>query len=210
MPITINTEITLDHILTLLTIIGGLFAWFFHEYRKHSFTRYQQAQEGAIRLLLRLLKERNQKIVPTSELFDLYQSPRLKRMRKDYCGYDFRFRDFSHFESILYALDAEKKVRYSGGEKLLFRRYEKIDNELLDPDKEVIVLQEDDKKRVYEMFVSSFNDHDISANDLKKIARMAYRVYPRKVHEFLRSEFNSENPTTRMRSLEIMEDLLEL
>lgn len=101
MQVTVNKEIDLGHLLTIVTILGGIIAWAISEWKRRYAEQREYTKSGAVRLILRLLRERGKPIVETNELFNQYNSKGNKALRKDYCRMNFRFRDYPHFEGAL-------------------------------------------------------------------------------------------------------------
>lgn len=159
-----------------------------------------------MRLLLRFLRERGNTMVSANELYSQYHATERKKQRQDYCGYDFRFRDFPHFQAALYSLDEEDKIRYAGGDEIVFKRLEDVRDDLLD--RTSMTLSEDDSQQILTTLTQGFNDQDARDWDLKNVVRVAHQVCPDEVQAFLREQLRSDEWAPRAKAISTMEVVL--
>src|SRR5690349_16760873 len=103
-------EIDISALLTLITLVGGFIWWAYTTQREWRRKTFDDARSGALRLLLRILREREETHVSLIELHNLFRSPQMKTLRKAYCKRDFRFKNESEFEAAVYRLDWEGKI----------------------------------------------------------------------------------------------------
>src|SRR5262245_51814011 len=98
--------------LTFVTLIAGFLWWLYTTIRAWRKTGTDEARSGALRLLLRMLRERQGSPASIKSLFEEFHSPNLKALRKAYCRRDFKFKNESTFEAAIYRLDWESKIDF--------------------------------------------------------------------------------------------------
>lgn len=206
MPFYFDSKIDLGHFLTFLTILGGLIAWFIAQLRSRARGREDYARSGALRLILRLLRDQSETVVSASALYERYQSPSTLTMRKEYCRYDFRFKDRPQFDGALYRLEDEGKVRFDGLDMVVYRHQERM-LDAMNP-ANPMVLADEDVARIMTTFTDGFRNLEVSAWDIKDLARVANRLRPAEVQEFLRKALVSSNWVERARATAIIEIML--
>jgi hypothetical protein len=123
---TLNFDSTVDvgAFLTFLTLVAGFLAWSVKTVKEWRRDSLKEAQGGALRLLLKILRERyeaDQGPVGLEELQAEFSKPARKTDRMAYCDRDFKFRDDSHFEQAIYQLHWESKIDFAAGHQVLFR-----------------------------------------------------------------------------------------
>lgn len=206
MPLAINTEIDLGHLLTIVTVLGAILAWFLSRWRERIREKNDYARSGALRLILRLLRDKNENIVSAQQLFERFYSDDSKRLRKEYCHKNFLFKDRRQFDGALYRLEDEGKVRFDGDDTVVYRYQEKM-SDTLDRANRMQLLNED-LERIYRTFIEGFDNYEIRIWDLKDLARVVNRIRPKELHEFLREKLSSESWKVRARATEIIEIVL--
>jgi hypothetical protein len=149
MDFTIKTEIDLGHLLTLITVCGGIIAWAITQYKSRKREIIDYAHGGAIRLLLRILRKSEANVFSAHKLYDLYQSPENKMLRKEYCKINFRFTNYPQFEAALYGIEEEGKIRYDGKDMIIYKQREKIQSEIETISK--MQLNEKDKQSILDI-----------------------------------------------------------
>ena len=85
----------------------------------------KEARSGALRVLLKLLRERSEP-VKLKVLYDDYQSDVRKNLRRSYCKQnlfvrDYKFKDEATFEAAIYSLDWEGKIDFNSPNEVSFR-----------------------------------------------------------------------------------------
>ncbi len=119
-----NPTIDAGMFLTFLTLITGVIAWGVKSIKEWRRDARQEAQNGALRLLLKILRERYERSKGPVDLHTLqtdFSKPERKAERQAYCGRDFRFKNEPHFEQAIYALQWEAKVDFAESDKVLWR-----------------------------------------------------------------------------------------
>ena len=114
-------EIDVGHFLTFLTLIAGFGWWLFTTIRSWRKTAEEDARSGALRLLLRLLRDKNGAPVRLSDLFQEFNSAGMKELRKAYCRKKWQFKDEMQFEAAIYRLDWEGKIKFASKDEVCFR-----------------------------------------------------------------------------------------
>jgi hypothetical protein len=118
----LNFDSTVDvgAFLTFLTLVTGIVAWWFKTLKEWRRDALRQAENGALRLLLKILRERYQADQGPVSLREL-QAEFSEPDRKAYCERDFKFKDDQHFERAIYQLQWEFKIDFAAGDRVLFR-----------------------------------------------------------------------------------------
>src|SRR4051812_37962804 len=102
--ITIDSTIDAGAILTVVTILGGILAWCVREWRTWRRSEEQRAKDGALRLLLAILRQ-SEHPMTFDELRAAFSAPDRKKDRQEYCKKDFSFENLTEFEAAVYRLD---------------------------------------------------------------------------------------------------------
>ncbi|HST49839.1 hypothetical protein [Jatrophihabitans sp.] len=167
--------LTLDHtvdigmFLTFVTLVAGLVGWTFKTVKEWRRDSRREAESGALRLLLKILRERHAggggPIAP-AELRSEFERPERRAERKAYCGRDFRFADDDDFERAVYQLHWEFKLDFTEGDKLLFRT-------VADPYGRRQFSTALDPVLVVASFSEALKDSTVQPYDLERLARLA-------------------------------------
>ncbi|MDF0665779.1 MAG: hypothetical protein P0119_06850 [Nitrospira sp.] len=110
--IPLKAEVDIGHLLTGLTLVAGFAWWVYTTLRATRRTRLREAEDGALRLLRLLLRERRGEPISLEELQKEYNLPEQRDRRRAYCKRDYRFKTSEKFEAAIYALDWEGKVDF--------------------------------------------------------------------------------------------------
>lgn len=178
--------------LAFLTLVAGFLAWSFKAIREWRRDAFRSATSGALRLLLKILRERYQHYqgpVSLEELQADFSRPERKADRKAYCERDFKFKDDSEFESAIYRLHWENKVDFAAGDRVHFRISPRL-HARVDPD----VAVEAFKVAVGEDFASHF--------DVERLGRLAGDLDPAGAQAVLESAVDrARDDPARLRKL---------
>ena len=207
MPFTINTEIDLGHFLTFLTILGGVIAWLVSNRKQRSREKDDYARSGALRLLLRLMRDDRNPVASANDLFARFQSPDNKAIRVEYCRKNFLFIDRRQFDGALYRLEDEGKIRFDGADTVLYRQQERITDALDDIQK--MQLTQEDHDKILQTLSDGFADPEIRDWDLRDIVRVANRVSPEQVQAFLRQRLDSHEWSDRVKATRLIEVVMD-
>ena len=185
--------------LAFLTLVAGFVAWAVKAVREWRRDARKEAQNGALRLLLKILRERyraDQGPVGLEELRAEFSRPDRKRDREAYCGRDFKFKNDPQFESVIYALHWESKIDFAAGDRVLVRTARPFDpprprlHAQVDPD---IALQ------AFEMALSEDLRDDY---DLEQLGRLASELDPVRAKAALEAAVEEAGPDpARLRKL---------
>src|SRR4051794_31802113 len=121
MPIAITLDRTIDAgaILTVVTILGGILAWCFREWRAWRRSEEQRAKDGALRLLLAILRQSDNPMT-FDQLRAAFSAADRKKDRQEYCKKDFSFVNPTEFEAAVYRLDWEGKIDFLDANTIAF------------------------------------------------------------------------------------------
>jgi len=206
MGFTLKNEIDLGHLLTLITVCGGIIAWAITQYKSRKREIIDYAHGGAIRLLLRILRNSEDNVVSSHKLYELYQSPENKRLRKEYCKINFRFKDYPQFEAALYGIEEEGKIRYDGNDTVVYKQREKIQSDMETTSK--MQLNDTDKQNILKTFYDGFENNKIDVWNIREITRIANKINPNAVQRLLREKSTSDNWEIRSRTIKIIDEII--
>jgi hypothetical protein len=181
-----DDKIDIGHFLTFVTLVAGFVWWLYTTIRAWRKTSNDEARSGALRLLIRMLRERKGSPASFKSLFEEFHSPTRKAQREAYCRRDFKFKSEDTFEAAIYRLDWEGKIDFVSSDEIVFRvdRY-RSQGSYLTP-------TGSDRSKVVDILKSGFTDTNFNVWDLEKIAQTAMRIAPEQastaIHEML------ENP----------------
>src|SRR4051812_10820151 len=95
-------QIDIGHFLTFVTLVAGFAWWLYTSIAARRKTAEDEARSGALRLLLRMLRERRGVPATFEALLERFSSPELLQLRRAYCRRDFKFKDGAKFEAVIY------------------------------------------------------------------------------------------------------------
>src|SRR5947209_8663595 len=107
-----KNDIDVGHILTLLALTAGFIWWVYTTQREWRKINRDDARSGALRLLLRRLREEPGDSITLTALREKFSLPAMKALRVEYCGRDFQFKNETQFEAAIYRLDEEGKIDF--------------------------------------------------------------------------------------------------
>jgi hypothetical protein len=173
--------LTFDHtidagaFLTFVTLAVGFLGWAYKTIKEWRRDAQREAENGALRLLLKILRERYQRDAGPVALDDLraeYERPERVLERKAYCGRDFHYKDGPHFERAIYQLQWEFKIDFAAGDEVLFRTSAPSLANSTRLDVSV------DRDLAMSCFTDALAQDDVQFWDLERLGRLAARVDP--------------------------------
>lgn len=184
-------------VIAVVTLVFGILSWTYQQWREWRRREYDRGRNGALRLLLKLLREASedgQSEVPLKRLHEKFAAPELRDTRKAYC-YDpnYAFEDEPDFEAAVYSLQWEGKVDFVSADSVAIRIARQINTG------QVSWLDAD---QVLEAFRASLTDTEINELTVKALGRLAARVDLERTRQFLRVELSrSANGDERTRAV---------
>jgi hypothetical protein len=193
--------------LTFVALVVGFLGWAYKAIKEWRRDARRAAESGALRLLLKILREhyaRGAGPMSLSELRAEFERPGREAERRAYCERDFHFEDDDHFERAVYELQWEFKIDFSGGDKVIFRTAPGRDQRSRDPFIDIV-----DPRLVVSSFEEALADDDIRSFDLERLARMAAAVSPDAARKaLLRAIDTASGDSGTLRRLLILTDEL--
>jgi hypothetical protein len=195
-------DIDVGHFLTFLTLIAGFIWWLYTTIREWRRRSREDARSGALRLLLRMLRERGGMPTSLGTLYTEFSSPAMRERRKAYCRRDFKFKDEATFESAVYRLDWEGKIDFVTADEIVFR----VDRNQMAfvP----FVPAKADSERIVEIFKQSCIDSAVDVWTLERLARTSMRADPKQTSAVIREMLHDSSPLAQRRASGILQDLL--
>jgi hypothetical protein len=185
--------------LTFLTLVAGFLAWSFKTIKEWRRDALREANNGALRLLLKILRERyqaDQGPVSLRELQTEFSKPDRKTDRKAYCERDFKFKDDPHFERAIYQLHWESKIDFAAGDRVLFRTARPFD-----PPRPRLHARVDPGVAVEAFKVALSEDFDRDF-DVERLGRLAGHLDPAGAQAAVESAVDqARNDPARLRKL---------
>lgn len=114
-------EVAIGDLLTSITIMASFIVWFFSSIKKRREENRKEQKSGALRFLLKILREKDNKIFSFDELKSEFDSDSRKEERVAYCGKKFKYKNNSEFEAAIYQLDWESKIDFVSTNTIKFR-----------------------------------------------------------------------------------------
>jgi hypothetical protein len=186
--------------LTFITLAAGFIGWGIATYRERRRQRIEEAKSGALRLLLRLLRDHGEGAYNVGVLRRDFESPELKARRIAYCGRDFKFKGDEEFEAAIYRLDWEGKIDFVHlPDEIAFRvdHFRPLERPPFPLGKEEVI----------EALRHALADPEMERFDLESIARVAFRVAPSEAAALIREhgEKSKDDRTETKRLLLVLE-----
>ncbi len=198
MPVKFTNVIDVGHILTLIALAAGFLGWIYATQREWRRTTRDDARSGALRLLLRILRQQKGVPISLSTLHENFKSEGMKPLRIAYCKRDWKFKTDADFESAIYRLDWEGKIFFVSQDEILFR---------VDPNRTgtgQFHANSEDKKFMLQALEGAITNLEINAWDLEKLAQSCMQVAPEPASQLLHDGLKSTNEKVRLRVASII------
>jgi hypothetical protein len=199
--LTFDPKVDLGHFLTFLTLAAGFFWWLYTGIRSRRKVAEDEARSGAARLLLKLLRDRGM-AAPMEALYAEFNSPNLSAQRKAYCRRDWKFKDMTQFEALVYRLDFEGKIDFPSGNEIAFR----LDHN--DSRGPRFYPSEADKSKLLEIFEQAIPSKEVNIWDLEKLAEASMRANPKETALVISKELQNTNAVVQRRAAGIAGKLM--
>jgi len=190
----VKRELDIGHFLTFLTLFAGFTGWLLTSVRDRRKKSHEDSRSGALRLLLKILRENNGPI-KIEELKNRFDSPALKDLRKAYCGTDFKFKDTNTFEGAIYRLDWEGKIDFPTPDEIAFR-LDKTFAATAGPS----LPATPNESKILDIFKNALGDKKVGLWDLEPLAQASLVVDPRGTSDLLNDALTSSDPETQRRA----------
>jgi hypothetical protein len=168
--LTFDRTVDAGAFLTFVTLVAAFFGWSYKAYKEWRRDEQREAEGGALRLLLRILRDQRGKALSPSELKAIFQSDDLKGLRKAYGGKNFKFKGDPdpEFDKAIYALQWEGKVDFTADDKLVLR------TTLEDPRLPLPF----DQEHVVEALKTTLAQPKLDSWDIEQLAKLSMRIAP--------------------------------
>lgn len=193
LDLTFDETIDAGAFLTFLTIVTGFLAWSYKTVKEWRRDARREAESGALRLLLKILRERyeeDQGPIALSDLHAEFERPERMSERKAYCGREFRFKDDPDFEQAIYQLQWESKIDFAAGHRILFRTARPGD-----PPRPRLHMQFE-PDLVLSAFKAAIADDRRSEFELERLGRLAVAANPIGTRDAMELAISSANGDT--------------
>lgn len=201
----IKPDIDVGHLLTFVTLMAGFIWWLITTIRAWRRTSRQDAESGALRLLLYLLREKQGEPILLSDLQASFNSPDLKTRRKVYCKKNYLLRPEHRFERAIYQLDWEGKIDFVGTQAVAFR----VDRQPSEPVRRALSPTEQDRTEILRILRHGLEDAKGEAYTLRGTVLAAFSVAPQETADEVRKQLIHADPTVQRRAAELMSDMLK-
>jgi hypothetical protein len=196
--IPIKRELDAGHLLTFVTLFAGFIAWLVTTIKSLRARARDEARSGALRLLLRLLRERGQPI-QLPDLLNQFRSPKLKPDRQAYCGTDYRFENVTKFEAAIYRLDWEGKIDFISPHEIAFRVHAPYKE--LGP--QAMITFVPDRARILKVFQEALFAK-LEVWELEPLVQSSLRFDPEGTSNLLLTALNSNDPDVQRRATALL------
>ena len=200
----IRPDIDIGHLLTFVTLTAGFIWWLITTIRGWRRTSRQDAESGALRLLLYLLREKQGEPMLLSDLQASFNSPDLKERRKVYCKRNYLLTPEHRFERAIYQLDWEGKIDFVGTQAVAFH----VDRQFSEPVRRTLVPTEQDRAEILRILRQGLEDAKGEAWTLRGTVSAAFSVAPQETADEVRKQLTHVDPTVQRRAAELMSDML--
>ena len=193
MPVQFKNEIDVGHVLTLIALTAGFIWWVYTTQREWRKKIKDEARSGALRLLLRILREQKGAPISLSGLYEVFKSDDMKSLRKTYCKRDWKFESADEFEAAVYRLDFEGKIYFISPHEIIFR----VDQNRIGVGQ--FNASSDDKTLMLATLRDAIPNPQIDTWQLEKLAESCMRVAPDLTSNLLREGLKSTDSKVRLR-----------
>lgn len=193
MPVQFKNEIDVGHVLTLIALTAGFIWWIYTTQREWRKKTRDEARSGALRLLLRILREQKGTPISLSSLHEVFKSDEMKKLRKTYCKRDWKFESEDEFEAAVYRLDWEGKIYFISPHEIIFR----VDQNRVGGGQ--LNASSDDKNLMLATLKDAIANFEIDTWQLENLAESCMRVAPDLTSNLLRESLKSPDNKIRLR-----------
>lgn len=208
--LTFDKTVDVATFLTFVTLVFGLLGWTYKAIKEWRRDARHEAEGGALRLLLKILRDRYTRDAGPISLSDLrteFERPERKSERRAYCERDFHFKDDEYFERAIYELQWEFKIDFVDGDKILFRT--RPANEIDEIANRGHFAYAVDPQLALSSFKDALGADDLDTYDLERLARIAAIASPDATREALVGAIDkARGDPTRLRRLLILTEEL--
>ena len=190
-------QIDIGHFLTFITLVVGFLGAGLNAIRSWRKKARKDAESGALRLLLHILRQRGSPI-SLPDLMEEFELPKRRKLRKTYCGRDWHFKDKTEFEAAVYQLDWEGKIDFVSPEEITFRldRHRDVEQRFHPNDR--------DAEQMLRILRNAAMDPNVNTWDLKDIVDSSMRIAPQATATFLREMLHDSDPAIHGRAAAII------
>jgi hypothetical protein len=191
--LSLNRQIDIGTFLTFITLVAGFGWWLYSTLKSWHDKGQEEARSGALRLLLKLLRDSPNQRIDLQLLYDKFQSDDNAEARRIYCRRSWKFKSYPNFEGAIYRLHYEGKIDFASPAEITFRterRYARWKQYL---------PTEADGKAIVAILVGAMRNPD-PVFGLSDIAEAAMHVDPAACTRILREHLNDADAKIRQRA----------
>ena len=204
----VKPEIDIGHLLTFVTLLAGFLWWLYTSIREWRRAARKDAESGALRLLLWLLRERQGAPLTLAELRTTFNADDLRTKRVAYCKRNFLFKADDEFERAIYQLDWEGKVDFVGAQAIAFRVDKQPDDHPPMSGRRRFSPTPEDVADALRILRQALRDPEAVAWKLRDTARTAYTLAPDETVAGLRIQMKTGDQKAQRVALDLMGELL--
>jgi len=188
--------INIGDLLTVITLVLGFVGAGYSTVRSWRKKAEEDARSGALRFLLRILREKGCPI-GLPDLMTEFESPARTALRKAYCEKDWHFQNEAQFEAAVYQLDWEGKIDFVSPHVVIFRLDRPRDTEKFYP-------SDNDTKQMLTILRNATVDRDVNVWDLREMVDSCMRASPQATSALLREMLHDPDAAVHRHVVEIV------
>lgn len=202
--ILIKRDVDFGHLLTSITLLAGFMWWLYTTIRRWRTSAREEADSGALRLLLWLLRERQGSPVDLAELKGAFNAPELRSKRIAYCKKNISFRSDDLFERAIYQLDWEGKIDFVGTQAVAFRVDKKPVSTLQEALRPQFVPTREDAESALRVLNEAILEAEAESWKLRATAQAAFALAPEETAAVLRAQLKNGDQRSQRVALELI------
>jgi hypothetical protein len=173
-------EVDIGHFLTFITLVAGFIWWLYSASKTWREKSLDEARSGALRLLLKIIREAPNQRIELQPLYDEFQSDANAKLRRLYCRRRWKYKSFQHFEPAIYRLHYESKINFLSPTLIVFR----TERRSYDSWKR-FVPTDNDTTAIVAILISLMDDPSPYPSGLPEVAEAAMRLAPNECSKIL-------------------------
>jgi hypothetical protein len=181
--------------LTFLALVAGFLGWAFKAIKEWRRDSAREAESGALRLLLKILREHRGQPVSPAGLRRDFELPGRADERRAYCGRDYRFKTDSDFDRAIYQLHWESKIDFTRRDEVVFRT--RFEDRLSEPPPPPDV----DRDTLLDALRHDLGDPQSASHQTDALVRLGMHVDPEATRQLLEDALSSTHEPDERRSL---------
>lgn len=204
----LKEEVDLGHLFTALTLIAGFTWWLVTTVRQIRRESMREAESGALRVLLWILRNNGGEPMSIQGLRDEFNAPSQRERRLASCRRKFTFDTDEAFDRALYQLDWEGKIDFIGANAVAFRIDRHPEDIINDAQRRRGLVSNDLKtaarEHIFSQLVEALKEPATAVWDVTDLADAALKLDATECERVLQSSLVEQDPKVARKAAQVI------